>query len=217
MRTPSTAGRPSSASSPPARLLSVPGNIWHARCAYIRTLPPLPELARRLLAVPPPSPCSPWFAGTRQAVPEHWPVSRPSAIITDVLPLAAARGRPVLYAWGYENLPLPDSWQPRPERFPRPGLPAGLFLQASRSYAPHLACSLPSFRAAQLRAVYGPAALAAAPCAGAAAAWLALAAGTLNASAPEERAYVDDALNLSEAEGVRSRCRQPRRGPIGGD
>ncbi len=183
--------------------------MWAARCAYIRTLPSPRDFGDRLLSVPTPQPppppllpqpqCSPWFLGTRAAVPEHWVVSHPAAVVTDVLPLRTAAGRPVLYAWGYENLPVLDSWQAQPARFPRAGLTAGFFLQASLSYAPHLACSRLSFRAGQCTAVFGRRALDRLPCAGAFATWARLAVGTFNMSIPQAREFVEDARSLSES------------------
>jgi hypothetical protein len=189
--------------------VSPSGNMWAARCAYIRTLLSPRDFGDQLLSVPAPPtpptppptlpPCSPWFLGTRAAVPEHWVVSHPSAAVTDVLPLLTAAGRPVLFAWGYENLPVQDSWRAQPARFPRAGLTAGFFLQASLSYAPHLGCSRLSFRAGQCAAVYGRRAMDGLPCAGAFAAWARFAVGTFNASVPQAREFVEDARRLSES------------------
>ena len=106
----------------------ISGNMWAARCSYIARLPDPASFqhAMERISAPQLGKCEPWALGRGRESAQHWILSHPSAVVSDVLPpIAAARGHP-LYTWGYGHLPDPAAWGrgPRPPRpSPAPASP----------------------------------------------------------------------------------------------
>ena len=150
------------------------GNMWWARCAYISKLlrPDTFEavMDRRLadmLAGHPPGnrtpKCIDAWVGSGRFAAEHWVLSHPSAVVTDVLP-AWTGGDPPVYAWAYDGMPRPDRWQPDLQTVPRADIPALWFFGKDLFYVYALRCSHESHRRREYRALYGPGALRGLPC-----------------------------------------------------
>lgn len=129
------------------------GNMWAARCAYIRRLVPPDELGIRLGALGEPPGCADCYVGTNRFASELWVVSHPTAVIKDILPLLDDKGNPIRYVWAYEYLPDPHSWTPVLASFPRDGISAEGFF--TEGYVQLAMCSTMSLREAQYVAAYG--------------------------------------------------------------
>jgi hypothetical protein len=103
-----------------------PGNMWTAKCDYVKNLIRPDGFAAAMKAmvdhfnnahevdpsIPAPSNIEPWFIGTERYAMEHWLGSHPSILPCDVYP--------GVYDWAYGN--LPDSktpWVPDLKTAPR--------------------------------------------------------------------------------------------------
>ncbi len=107
--------------------------------------------------------CQPWALGRGRESAQHWLLSHPSAVVSDVLPpISAARDHP-LYTWGYGFVPDPASWAPVAEAFPRAGLAAHWFFAKDFGYT-DLECSLESYRIQEYVELYGPGVMRGLPC-----------------------------------------------------
>ena len=140
------------------------GNMWLARCDYISKLhaPLTFEQAMDLATQERRPRCHPAFVGSSRFSQEHWVLSHPSVIVSDVLPMS--RQVPV-FAWGYENLPNPESWTPDLETFPRAVMPFSPFLGKNKMFAYLLGCAYESQRIREYHTLYGASVMAGLPCA----------------------------------------------------
>ena len=143
------------------------GNMWLARCDYVAKLHPPATFTQAMAAatndVRNLRGCMPAIIGSGRFAQEHWVLSHPSVVASDVLPLPSSPAAP-LYTWAYHDLPDPQSWTPDLRTFPRPGLPVSPFL-AKGFLLSRLACSSESHRLFEYRALYGAGATAGLPCA----------------------------------------------------
>ena len=138
------------------------GNMWLARCDYIAKLHPPATFGKAMHTITRDAgpKCEPWMVGASRFSQEHWVLSHPSVVASDVLPLPASPEAPV-FTWGHKHLPDPGSWTPDLESFPRAGLP--FFAFVLKEIAPALACSFKSRRVREYRALYGAGAMAGLP------------------------------------------------------
>ena len=138
------------------------GNMWLARCDYIAKLHPPATFGKAMHNITRDAgpKCEPWMVGASRFSQEHWVLSHPSVVASDVLPLPASPEAPV-FTWGHKHLPDPGSWTPDLETFPRAGLPFIAFVHEEIASA--LACSFKSHRVREYRALYGAGAMAGLP------------------------------------------------------
>ncbi len=143
----------------------ISGNMWAARCSYIARLPDPAsfEPVMERISASKWGKCPSWAVGRGRESAQHWILSHPSAVVSDVLPpISAAPGQP-LYTWGYDFVPDTAAWAPAPAAFPRAGLAAHWFFGKDFSYT-DVECSLESYRIQEYVDLYGPGVMGGLPC-----------------------------------------------------
>ena len=144
----------------------IPGNMWFSRCDYISKLPSpsafegkMAKAAAVRLAA---NKCPHSYVGASRYAQEHWVLSHPSVIASDVLPMGP---RVAIYAWNYDDIPDPPSWAPDLETFPRAIMPFIPFLGRNMRFANKLGCAHETQRLREYHDLFGAGVMAGLPCA----------------------------------------------------
>jgi hypothetical protein len=131
------------------------GNMWVARCDYVRMLPNPEEFRRRINTID--SDCPEWATGKNRYSVENWILSHPLVVPLDVFPTYTKGRRVPFYVCGNEDLDPNPTWRTELQHFPRQGMSAIWYFlpEPAWNYISIALCSAQSYRLHEYRHLYG--------------------------------------------------------------
>jgi len=132
------------------------GNMWIARCDYVRMLPSPEEFRQRINTIDIEG-CPEWATGKNRFSVENWILTHPLVVPLDVMPTYNPNRNPPYYSFGYGDLDPNPRWRTELQHFPRQGMSAIWYIvpDSSTEYFNQVYCSSQSYRLNEYRLLYG--------------------------------------------------------------